>query len=161
MVVQEMAKKRPASVSEGSQRAAVSVSEMASLCKLSRSRFHALVRAGVFPVPVQPTEGRRPYYTQELLQRCLEIRRTGISNDGRIVLFNRRSERRTPGRQAAGKPDITQHASLVESLKALGLTVTSEAVAAAVRAAFPVGTNGVEDGVVVRRVFLQLQGRRG
>lgn len=78
MAVLNMAKKRPASVPECSQRAAVSVSEMASMCQLSRSRFHTLVREGVFPRPVQPGEGKRPYYTQELIQQCLDIRRTGI-----------------------------------------------------------------------------------
>ena len=56
----EMSKKKPASVPEGSQRAAIAVSEVAELCLLSRSRFHTLVREGVFPQPVRPGEGRRP-----------------------------------------------------------------------------------------------------
>ncbi len=152
-----MAKKRPESVPEGTQRAAISVTEMASLCRLSRSRFHALVREGVFPRPVQPGEGKRPYYPQQLIQQCLDIRRTGIGQNGQIVLFNRRSDKKAaPKRPAATAPT----ADLIESLRALGLTATNEAVAAAVRAVFPGGTEGVDQGEVVRRVFLHLQGRR-
>lgn len=161
MAVLNMAKKRPASVPEGSQRAAVSVSEMASMCQLSRSRFHTLVREGVFPRPVQPGEGRRPYYTQELIQQCLDVRKTGIGQNGQVVLFNRRSGKRAERKRPAARPATGEHAGLVESLRGLGLTATGETVAAAVQAVFPGGVDGVDQGEVVRKVFLHLQGRRG
>lgn len=159
MAVLNMSKKRPASVSEGSQRAAVSVSEMASLCQLSRSRFHALVREGIFPRPVQPGEGKRPYYTQELIQQCLDIRRTGIGQNGQVVLFNRRTGKKSDRKRLPAQT-TTGHPELVESLRSLGLTVTGETVAAAVQAIFPGGVEGVDQGEVVRKVFLHLQGRR-
>jgi hypothetical protein len=134
---------------------------MASLCQLSRSRFHALVREGVFPRPVQPGEGKRPYYTPELITRCLEIRKTGIGQDGKAVLFNRRSDKKADRKRPAAQPLAADHAGLVESLRGLGLAATGEAVAAAVQAVFPGGTEGLDQGEVVRRVFLHLQGRRG
>jgi predicted DNA-binding transcriptional regulator AlpA len=160
MAVLNMSKKRPASLPEGSQRAAISVSEMASLCSLSRSRFHALVRDGIFPRPVHPGEGKRPYYPQELIQQCLDIRRTGIGQNGQVVLFNRRSTKRADRKRPAVQP-TAEYPELVESLRALKLTVTGEAVAAAVQAVFPGGIEGVEQVEVVRKVFLHLQGRRG
>lgn len=70
--------------------AALSVSDMAARCGLSRSRFHVLVRAGVFPEP-RRAAGRRPHYPPDLIQRCLEVRRTGVGANGTIVMFNRRN----------------------------------------------------------------------
>jgi predicted DNA-binding transcriptional regulator AlpA len=159
-VVLKMSDKRAVNVPEGSQRAAVSVSEMASLCQLSRSRFHALAREGVFPRPVQPGGGKRPYYTQELIRQCLDIRRTGIGQNGQIVLFNRHTGKKTDRKRPAAPPTTADHAELVESLRALGLSMTGEAVAGAVQAVFPAGVEGVDQGEVVRRLFLHLQGRR-
>jgi predicted DNA-binding transcriptional regulator AlpA len=161
MAVLEMVKKRAASVPEGSQRAAVSVSEMASLCQLSRSRFHTLVREGIFPPAVHPGDGKRPYYTQELIQQCLDIRRTGIGQNGQVVLFNRRTGKKAERKRPAARPASGEYAWLVESLRGLKLLVTEEVAAAAVQAVFPGGIEGLEQIEVVRKVFLHLQGRRG
>ena len=161
MTVLKMTKKRPASVPEGSERAAISVSEMASMCQLSRSRFHALVREGVFPKPVQPGEGKRPYYTHDLITRCLEIRRTGIGANGEIILFNRRTGKKTARMRSSSEQPTAEYPELVESLRGLKLSVTGEAVAAAVEAVFPGGIEGVDENEVIRKLFLHLQGRRG
>lgn len=159
MAVLKMSRKKPESVSDESERAAVAVSAVAAMCQLSRSRFHSLVRAGVFPKPVQPGGGKRPYYTPELVRQCLDIRRTGIGADGKVVMFNRRPEKK-PERQPPAAPPSAEHPELVESLKALGLAVTGGVVGAAVEALFPGGTGGVEHGELVRRVFLHLQAKR-
>src|SRR5437763_178199 len=98
------------------------------MCQLYRSRFTALGREGVFPRPVQPTEGKRPYYTQELIRQCLDIRKTGIGQNGQIVLFNRRTGKKDERKQLAATPPTVEHPELVESLKALGLAVTAEVV---------------------------------
>jgi hypothetical protein len=116
-----------------------------------------LVREGIFPKPIQ---GKRPYYTQELLQQCLDIRRTGIGANGEVVLFNRRATKKPDRKQPAVTQPTPEYPELVESLRGLGLTVTGEAVAAAVRAVFPGGVEGVDENEVVRKVFLHLQGRR-
>lgn len=159
MVVLKMTRKKPTSVSDESERAAVAVSAVAAMCQLSRSRFHSLVRAGVFPKPVQPGGGKRPYYTPELVRQCIDIRRTGIGADGKVVMFNRRPDK-APHRQPPGTPPPADYTELVESLKSLGLAVTGEVIGAAVGALFPAGTGGVEHGELVRRVFLHLQTKR-
>jgi hypothetical protein len=133
---------------------------MASMCQLSRSRFHALVREGIFPKPVQPGDGKRPYYTQELIRQCLDIRKTGIGQNGEIVLFNRLAGKKADRKQTAATPSKGEHPELVESLKALGLTVSAEVIGVALEAVFPGGVEGIDQGEVVRKVFLHLQGRR-
>ena len=85
-----MAKKRHAPLPGDGLPAAVSVSALAALCCLSRSRFHALIVAGVFPPP-QRTPGRRPHYPTDLIRQCLDIRRTGVGANGGVVMFNTRT----------------------------------------------------------------------
>jgi hypothetical protein len=155
-----MSKKKPESVPDGTEKAATSVSETAAMCQLPRSRFHALVRAGVFPKPVDSGGRTRPYYTPELVRQCLDIRRTGIGADGKVVLFNCRPEKK-PERRPPATPPPAEYPELVESLKSLGLAVTGDVVGAAVEVVFPTGVSGIEHGELVRRVFLHLQARRG
>lgn len=85
-----MAKKRPAPEAGDGLPAAVSVTDLAALCRLSRSRFHALILAGVFPSP-QRTPGRRPHYPTDLIRQYLDIRRTGVGANGEVVMFNART----------------------------------------------------------------------
>jgi len=130
---------------------------MASLCLLSRSRFHALVRDGIFPRPVPGAQGKRPYYTPELLQQCLEIRSTGIGQNGEIVLFNRPATRKAARKPVAKAQAPAEHAELVDALRSLGLVATVEAVTGAVQALYPAGTAGIAEGEVIRKVFLHLR----
>ena len=55
---------------------------------------------------------------------------------------------------------VMQLASLVtlDALKGLGLSSTAQAVAEAVAALYPSGLAGHDQGDVIRRVFLHLQG---
>ncbi|MBN9519777.1 hypothetical protein J0H58_14845 [bacterium] len=82
-----MAKKRAAAPEDSPGPIALSVTQMAERCQLSRSRFSFLVRAGVFPGPSREA-GRRPYYPADLIERCLEVRRTGVGANGKVVMFN-------------------------------------------------------------------------
>lgn len=95
-----MAKKRPAPEPGDGLPAAVSVTGLAALCRLSRSRFHALVVAGVFPPP-RRTPGRRPHYPTDLIRQCLDIRDTGVGANGEVVMFNSRTVTKTTQRRAA------------------------------------------------------------
>jgi predicted DNA-binding transcriptional regulator AlpA len=147
-------------VQEPTRKAALSVVEVASLCLLSPSRFHALVRQGVFPKAVKAGQGRRPHYTHELVQRCVEIRSTGIGENGQITLFNRPPKKKADRKRATITPAVSAHEALIDALQGLGLSATDEAVAAAVRNVFPTGTSSVEDSEIIRKVFLFLKGNR-
>jgi hypothetical protein len=139
--------------------AAATVSATSEFCSLSRSRFYDLIQSGVFPEPDRHPSSSRPSYSRNLIEKCLEIRRTGIGNDGQPVLFNRKLNmlrKATQGRNSV--PDSTQFAELTDALKSLGLTTTNEAVAQAVGELYPNGDwKDSGQGEVIRRVFLQLQ----
>jgi len=154
------------SVPEPSKKAFISVIEMAEMIGLSKSRFHSLIRTGVFPKPVLHESCKRPVFDLELQQKCLEIRATGIGNNGQPVIFNRMRAIRRPRRQrqaqpiANDRPAGDQHDDLVAALKSLGLTATNEAVAQAITQIYPSGVEGMESGEVIRRVFLHLRAKK-
>jgi hypothetical protein len=141
-----------------SAKSVVTVSEMADLCRLSRSRFYDLIEAGVFPKPAQHPSSKRPMYDRDMQEKCLEIRETGIGANGLPVLFNRKPRKGPPPRKLTEKkPD---HTELLDALKGLGLTTTPQAVHEAVAALFPNGLTGIDQGDVVRKVFLHLQAKK-
>jgi len=139
----------------------VSVSEMARQCGLSRSRFYQLVGTA-FPFPVYDITSHRPCYTEELQQVCLDVRRHNCGIDGKAVMFycRRGADALTPKRsrklKAAGCDG--KHANLLDGLRSLGLTtVTALQVASVIKELYPSGTMGVEQGEVLRAVFLHIK----
>lgn len=152
-----------------SKRAAISVSEMAAMCGLSRSRFYDLMQAGLFPKPVQETPMKRPVYVRDLIDKCLEIRRTGVGLDGKIVVFNRMRTQRTAQRKPLSRPPqavlVSQdspNAGVIAGLKSLGLSDANESqVGPIVRELFPNGRDGHDLVEIVRAVFLRLKKQQG
>jgi hypothetical protein len=133
----------------------VTVTEMAEMCQLSRSRFYGLVAAGVLPRPARHPCSKRPLYDRGLQEKCLDIRQSGIGANGLPVLFNRKTNRRQKAQQKA-----QDHADLLDALKGLGLETSAPAVEDALAALFPAGHAGIDQGDVVRKVFLHLQRRQ-
>ena len=137
--------------------AAVSITQMARMVNLSRQRFHQLIGT-VFPFPLFDVESRRPFYSEELQLVCLECRRKNLGINGQVVLFYScrvptnptTSKKRTPSVQ---KPNT----ELLEGLKGLGLAVTSSQVEAVLKDVFPRGVQGINQGEVIRSVFIHLK----
>lgn len=145
---------------ETCQKAAISVSEMARLCSLSRGHFYALVREGVMPRPAFDLITRRPLYPRELIEECLRVKATNRAPDGRYVIFYTRNSDGThsstrPSRRAAARSQAgSDHAEILDGLKALGLqSLTSVQVETALRACYPQGYSGVEEGQVLRTLW--------
>jgi hypothetical protein len=139
----------------------VSVTEMAEMCQLSRSRFYDLIDFGVFPKPVQHPSSMRPMYDRGLQEKCLEIRQTGIGMSGQPVLFNRKPMKTGQARRTRLAVELPHdQADLLVALKGLGLTTTAQAVQDALASLFPTGHAGVDQGDVVRKVFLHLQSKK-
>ncbi len=142
-------------------KAAVSVSEMARQCGLSRQRFHQLRKQGYFPEPDYDPETGRPYYDEEKQIICLDVRKRNCGINGKPILFYaRRSDAGTIRKQksTASKPKASPHAAIIENLRALGLaTITTSQVDAAVQAVFPDGIDGKDHAEAVRAVFLHLK----
>jgi hypothetical protein len=89
-----------------------------------------------------------------LQEKCLE--------NGLPVLFNRKPRKGpTPLRRKAEekKPDA-ENTDLLGALKGLGLTTTAQAVSEAITALYPNGLTGIDQGDLVRKVFIHLQGRK-
>ena len=146
-------------------KAAVSVSEMAELCEVSRSRWYELVDAGVFPAPVVILPIKRPVYDRSLIEKCLQIRETGISLGGWPVVWNRKRKKTSLTKQKATPPAKGQTADpliepIFDAIKALGLNTTLQAVTDAVAANYPTGIADQGQGDVIRKTFLYLQGKR-
>jgi hypothetical protein len=69
------------------QKQVYSVTELAALLGLSRTRVYQLLREGVLPFPLYCTYTRRPFYSAEQVEKCLTIRKTGRALNGRVVIF--------------------------------------------------------------------------
>lgn len=145
-------------------KAAVTVSEMARMVRLSRARFYQLVRAGIFPAPVY--QNSRPVYVEEMQKVCLEVRRKNRGVNGEPVLFYARyktSNSSTPKQQAAtpgSKGKDKNITALLDGLNALGLTTATAAqVEAVTKELYPSGTVGLNQGEVLRAVFLEIRRR--
>lgn len=143
---------------------AVSIASMAKMVGLSRARFYQLMESGVFPRPERHAETGRPFYSEEQQKVVLEVRRRNCGINGQAVLFyaRRLPTGPTPTKPQRVKPKpmpkVEPHADLLAALQALGLTgVTSLQVTKAVEESFPNGLVGVDEGEVVRAVFLRLK----
>jgi hypothetical protein len=148
-------------------KAVVTVSEMARMCGLSRSRFYQLI-GSAFPEPSRDPETNRPFFDEDGQRSCLEVRRRNQGIDGEPILFYARRPtppisprpRPTPG----PKPSSTsssRFAAVAEGVRALGLSsVTDRQVEQAVREVFPNGTpDEVDSAEVIRAVFVRLMRR--
>jgi len=105
---------------------------------------------------------KRPVYDRGLQEKCLEIRATGIGMNGVPVVFNRKSKKSGASRVRAKPTPVQQpdHADLLDALKELGLATTAQAINEAVAALYPNGLAGIDQGDVVRKVFLHLQTKK-
>ena len=85
----------------------------------------------------------------------MRVRETGIGVNNEYVIFY---ERQTVESKPSERKVKSSHASLIDGLKALGLSgVTSEQVESALVVVFPKGTTGQDDAAILRAVFRQLK----
>jgi hypothetical protein len=142
-------------------KAAVTVAEMARMCGLSRSRFYQLIGTA-FPEPERQPETNRPIYTEEQQAVCLEVRRRNCGIDGKPILFYARRPGAAPANPRQTKPKLEPKSKdvqeLLAGLNSLGLTTaTGVQVEQVTKELFPNGTNGLDQGEVLRAVFLHLK----
>ena len=166
--VQFASEVHPMSEHNRQTKSVATVRDVARMVGLSPARFYQLQQVGVFPFPVYDINTRRPFYTEEQQLECLEIRRRNFGANGRPVLFYSRRHStltRTPrphvtrkGKSAGGTVQPTAHAEFLEAVRGLGLTTATAAqVTTAIKELFPVGIVGVDEGEVIRAVFIHLR----
>jgi len=136
---------------------AVSVAEMARMVGLSRARFYQLI-GSAFPHPVYNVSTRRPFFDEEAQQIILEVRKRNCGIDGKPILFY---ARHAPKAAPKKKQDHVRklNIELIEGLKSLGLIVNSVQVEAAIKTLFPRGIDHVDQGEVIRSVFIHLKAK--
>jgi len=138
----------------------VSINQLCSLMSISRSRYYQLVNEGILLPPIYSTETKRPYYTREMAQRNLDVKKNNVGINGRICIFYH--TRTTPTiNTVVHKPmkpksdtSANKYTDLIDGLYSLGLKdVKPSQVETAVKKLFPGGTNNVDEGEVLREVF--------
>lgn len=143
------------SKTENPMKAAVSVSSLCRVLKMSRSQFYFHVKRGTFHAPLRLPSNNRPYYTASMVEDIIKARETGVGVNGEYVIFY---ERKPPSTKAEPKTPKADHSGLLEGLGLLGLnSVTPEQVEAALAACFPKGTTGQDEATVLRAVFRHLK----
>ena len=144
-------------------KAAVTLTEMAQMLGLSRSRLYQLMGTA-FPWPVYDIVTRRPVFPEEIQQVCLEVRRRNCGIDGKPILFQckplrpvaepQRANIRRQRTAAPPSPAPAANTWLIDALAALGINVNATQAEAALRVSFPNGIAGIDQGEVIRAVFL-------
>jgi len=144
---------------DSSQKVVVSVTEMARMCNLSRPHLHALIRKGIMPQPVYCIITKRPFFTRDLQSQCLAVKQTNVGVDGRYVCFYAPRQRDSVEPRSRRMPTaVVGHSELREGLQSLGLpAVTDVQISEAVAACFPTGTEGVDEGSLLRTVWQHLR----
>jgi len=137
----------------------VTVTEMAEMLCMSRSRLYQLIRQGILLPPLYHLVSRKPFYSRKIQSRNLEAKRTNCGVNGQPVLFYAR--RIAPAasrvrRSVKRKPRVKQggeNSDLVQVLGQLGLAVNADNVSSAVSSCYPNGFAGVAEGEVIRTLF--------
>ena len=127
---------------------------------LSRSRFYQLLETGIFPPPIYDLRTRRPFYNEELQQRCCEIKESGLGYNGQFILFyNPRIKPNKPRKNTAENhsPDNPLYSELVETLNNMGLNCSVSQVSNALIKLYPDGLENINQGVVIRDLFRHIK----
>ena len=140
----------------------VSVADMARMLSLSRARFYQLVNEGIFPYPIYSVHTRRPYFSEEMQQVCLDVRKRNCGINGKPILFY--SPRHLLGVQSkpVNKPKAepkqkSQYADLLDGLRSLGLEINAAQIEPVVKELFPTGIQNFDSGEVIKSVFLKMK----
>lgn len=140
-------------MSKPSQNRYVTVQELCELIGLSKNRFYALQKAGIFPAAMRSPLNNRPVFDSALVEQCLAIVRNRVGANGVPYVPNRKSR---PARQASTKKPTGRHQGLIEALGSLGLTATPAEVDGAMKRLPDCGA-GLEEPELIRQVFLELR----
>jgi len=119
-------------MSKASQNRFVTVSELCELIGLSKNRFYALQKAGIFPAALRSPLNNRPVFDSALVEQCLGIVRHRVGANGAPWVPNRknpvvkRAPQKTPGdrRRAPGPHPGDQRLDLGVGHPALVLKLT-------------------------------------
>lgn len=139
-------------------RPVISIIDACKLVGLSRARFYQLVEQGIFPQPLYHIRTRRPYYDCALQQKLIEIKNTGIGDNGDFMLFYSSRKNRTASSAKKKQVDPVVK-DLTEVLESMGLNTTLNQVKQGLIEVYPDGISDIDRGVVIRELFRFLRSR--
>jgi len=141
----------------------LSISQMANLMGLSRSRIYQLIEQGILLKPVYLLN-KRPVFTKEMAIKNLEVKAKNQGVNGQVLMFyaGRKMTSYTPKKKTrkAPKPvaQNTQYTDLIDALESLGLEgITHTQVESALRACFPDTVPDPNDDETLTAVFRYLK----
>jgi hypothetical protein len=140
-------------MSKPSQNRFITVQELCELIGVSKNRFYALQKAGIFPAALRSPLNNRPVFDSALVEQCLGIVRNRVGANGTPYVPNRKKA--TSSREPRSKP-VGRHQGLIEALASLGLTATPTEVGEAI-GRLPEGGAGMNEPDLIRQVFLELR----
>ena len=140
-------------MSKPSQNRFMTLSELCELIGLSKNRFYALQKAGIFPECQRNPLNNRPVFDSQLVEQCLGIVRHRVGANGAPWVPTRKKA--TPSREPRIK-SAGRYQGLIEALASLGLTATPTEVEEAI-GRLPEGGAGVNEPELIRQVFLDLR----
>jgi len=135
----------------------VNFSTMADMLNLSTSRCYQLLDAGILPKPVYCTRTKRPLYTEELQQRCLEIKETNIGANNQYILFYVPRNKSISPKKIKTTNINPVYQEFAETLSSMGLDITPKEVEKAVSDLYPDGIDGKDHGLIIRDLFRKLK----
>lgn len=136
----------------------VSISEMSKMLNLSRSRFYQLLDAGILPQPIYCVRTKRPLYTRELQQKCLDVKETNIGANGQYILFYLPRKKETAPRKKVQKNNPI-YAEFAETLNSMGLSCSAKEVMEAVEELYSDSVDDLDHGIVIRDLFRKLRSK--
>jgi len=137
----------------------VSVTEMAKMLKLSRARLYQLLEAGILPKPHHCERTKRPYFTEELQAKCLEVRESNVGANGQYILFyspRKNGTKKSSRNKSKLSPQIVE---MTETLNSMGLSCSASEVQGAIEELFPDGIVNQDNGLVIREIFRHLKSK--
>jgi hypothetical protein len=137
------------------------VRQMADKVGLSTSRFYELVGMNVFPRPLRCEQTGRPFYPLSLQNVCLEIRKTGIGLNGKLVLFYRPREKPVNGGRGTSRSKSRGlYEEIASDLRCMQCKVTAEQVKTAIKTLYPQGLKQISaNGELIKKLYNYFRNR--
>ena len=137
----------------------VSINQMCSLMRISRSRYYQILEEGLIHPPIY-SDSKRPYFTREMALRNLHVKKNNVGVNGKICIFynSNRSSITSPkingNKKRKTETTTNKNTDMIDGLASLGINdIKPSQIDDAIKKCFPNGTDNIEEGEVLRQVF--------
>ena len=103
----------------------VSMTQMAKLLNLSRSRLYQLISEEILLPPIYSLNNKRPLYTSKMVRRNLEVKKNNVGINGQIIIFYSAKSKLVQTVKKTKKKSQSENSKyedLIDELEALGIT---------------------------------------